>query len=508
MSESRRHFVPRAAILALLLAIAAPAAAQQAGAFTVVEAVRAAMTEPADLKLIEEQLARSQAGLLVAAAPFDTVYEWGVDRLRDVTPLTVGGDALTNVTTLRVGAARQLRNGLVIAPQIGVQQRNVSVDPLVPNRASLAVTVTQPLMRGRGPEVVTAGERAARYDVSATTLDLRHGVQASAFRALASYWNYVAASRNLIIVRDTEARARSLVDQIQALIAGGNRPASEIKQVQANLSDRVALRLSFEHNLIQARQALGLAMGIPTDAIAALPLPTDDFPPIPEALPALPEPALRASAFRLRSDLGASRDRTEQVRSLIVAARDALEPRLDLQVGVGYAGLGVGRSFGSLFTPFERSASGPNLNVSFVYDWSVRNAAARGTLAQQDAIHRQTQIQTAELQRTIASSVVVARDALGRNVERVRITREAAAIYRSAVEDEREKLQLGLGTIIDLVLTEDRLTRSMLDQVSAELSYALAVARLRYETGTLVTGELDPAGVTRDQLTTVPAIAQ
>jgi hypothetical protein len=86
----------------------------------------------------------------------------------------------------------------------------------------------------------------------------------------------------------------------------------------------------------------------------------------------------------------------------------------------------------------------------------------------------------------------------------VRLLREAAGLYGSAVEDERQKLQLGLSTIIDLVLIEDRLTRTLLDEVSAMLSYAEALARLRFETGTLISGDAPWFQATTDALMTVP----
>jgi outer membrane protein len=100
--------------------------------------------------------------------------------------------------------------------------------------------------------------------------------------------------------------------------------------------------------------------------------------------------------------------------------------------------------------------------------------------------------------------VVVAQNDLVRSAERAGLLREAAQLYGTAVEDERQKLQLGLSTIIDLVLIEDRLTRSLLEDISATLSYAAALARLRFETGTIVSGDAAGFRVTADALTTVP----
>ena len=116
---------------------------------------------------------------------------------------------------------------------------------------------------------------------------------------------------------------------------------------------------------------------------------------------------------------------------------------------------------------------------------------------------RQAQIRTQDLTRTIRSAVAVAYNDLRQSVEQVRNSREASSYYESAVEDERQKQQLGRSTVIDLLNTEDRLTRTRLDLLSAQQGYANALVSLRFQTGTLVQGDgLD--AVDLQHLTTVP----
>src|SRR5690606_30071302 len=132
--------------------------------------------------------------------------------------------------------------------------------------------------------------------------------------------------------------------------------------------------------------------------------------------------------------------------------------------------------------------SGPTARVGVSYVFSPANNTARGLLGRTEALQRQARIQIDDLARTVHSNILVAERALASSAARVRAVSEAAGVYRSAVEDEREKMQLGLSTIIDLVLIEDRLTRSLLDEIAARAAYAQALARLRFETGTLVIG--------------------
>jgi hypothetical protein len=54
------------------------------------------------------------------------------------------------------------------------------------------------------------------------------------------------------------------------------------------------------------------------------------------------------------------------------------------------------------------------------------------------------------------------------------------------VENERKKYELSAATLFDVLLAEDNLTGALLSGVEGRLGHALALARIRYETATLV----------------------
>ena len=501
----------RAAPAALVIVTLAGGAtvAGQSG-LSLVNAAQITLAEQPQIKLQREQLVSAGGGLQVASGQFDIRLRGTAARTRNTTPLRVQDQlpdvttTLTNQTNFTLGLDKPLRSGLILSPTIGVARQDLDVDPLATNRASVGIGVTQPLMRGRGTEVVTAGETAARYEVSATTRDLRYTAALSVYQTAVAYWNYVAAYRTLDIVQASEDRARALVGETQTLIAAGNRPAADIREVNGNLSERMALRISYEQALFEARQVLGLAMGLAADRAAALPSPVDDFPPLSDTLPTPGDPRMLDTAMASRADLDATRQRERETQVLIAPARDALRPQVDLQLNFGYSGLAEGAQFPGLFSSLANRVAGPNFLASVAVSQPKGNNAARGQLLQAEAAHRQIQIRLDDLSRSIRSNVMVAEDDLARSAERARLLHDTAALYRTAVEDERQKMQLGRSTIIELVLIEDRLTRNLLDEVSSMAAYASSLAQLRFQTGTLVTGDAPGFLVTADALTTVP----
>jgi outer membrane protein TolC len=61
------------------------------------------------------------------------------------------------------------------------------------------------------------------------------------------------------------------------------------------------------------------------------------------------------------------------------------------------------------------------------------------------------------------------------------------------VENEQTKSGLGAATVFDVIFAEDNLTSALLNVVAGRQGYAVALAQLRYETGTMVEdGEAGP----------------
>jgi outer membrane protein TolC len=508
--------LPAAGVFAFAILVVASAnlaaQASASGGLSLLDAARTALAEQPLIGLSREQVTIARGVLQSASGRFDVGFTSTVDRTRSTTPLRqqeIGtsptSTLLNNQTRVTFGLEKPLRSGLLISPFVEIARQDVNLDPTATNRASVGVALIQPLVRGRGVAIVTAHETAARYDVDASTRDLRHNASTAVLHTAVAYWNYVAAAHNLEIVVAAEARARRLVSEVQTLIGAGNRPAADLRQANGNLAERIAQRTSYEQALFEARQSLGLAMGIAADRITALPLPVDPFPAIASVLPETGDARLVALALERRADLDAVRQRTLSTQSLQTVARDGLRSQVDLNVHVGYAGLAEGGSFPGLFASLQERVAGPDIAATVSIARSHANNTARGQLAQADAAVRQTALRIDDLTRQIRSGVDVAGNDLARSAQRVRLLRDAASAYDAAVTDERDKLQIGLSTIIDLISIEDRLTRSLLDEVAARLGYATALARLRFETGTLIDGATPDFQVLADAFITVPS---
>ena len=150
---------------------------------------------------------------------------------------------------------------------------------------------------------------------------------------------------------------------------------------------------------------------------------------------------------------------------------------------------------------------GLNYGVTLNYQFPYQNNSAKGQLAQIEAALAQARISTADLERNIISQVEVVLTALQRSLEELQYSSEAVRVYQQVVADEKDKIRLGMGTVIDLITMADKLEGALLAEVSSQQNYANTLISLRYETGTLVSWGGDGSSLSLKNLTTIPDIS-
>ena len=479
-----------------------PGAAAQA-TIGLLDAVQSTLARHPLLEVQRQQVEISRALKQQRSADFDTLLRLTTTQSRTNTPLTeiernsgaasgVSADTFTvNDLDLTGTAHRLLRSGLTIGPTVVMNRATDNLQNTDGvNRARVSFDVNVPLLRGKGRDVVTAPETAAEIEVQASLYDLNQEIADLVLSTATSYWQYVASLRQLQIIAESEARGQEFVDAVTTLVQADKLPRSEINQAQANLAGRIAGRIAVEQQATEARSNLALAMGLTPEQLAQLPPPADDFP---DGLNQ-PPPSLSPERFRSLIGLALTRradylaaEKTREAADVIRrSVSDRLRPQLDLTISGGYSSLREGRRpYEFLVSPFERM-KGPNAVVGFRYAVTPANNLARGQVAEAEASYQQALLFRTERGRVIASGVVNALTAIFTGVNRLNRANEAVTAYQAALEGERDKLRLGVGSTIDILTIEGRLTEALLDFVSAQQAYAVSLVQLRYAGGLLV----------------------
>lgn len=468
------------------------------------EAVEILLRNDPNIALAETRVDFARGALLQASGAFDPVLGITSTKSDLETPTGVGSANETSTLTSDFDLGLQLRSGLLLTPQIELEQ-DASGSGAV-NRATVSFSFRQPLMRGRGRAITTTEERAAARESEASLLDLEHRIAERLQVMVEQYWTVRAAMYDLEVLRATEQSSRELLETTRRLIAADVTPAAEIVQLEADLVLREANRLAGEQALFRAQQDFGRELGLEAKEISNLPLPGDPFPTLEQhALP--PESTSRALIARAearRADLRAQRQRLEANEIRLRAAENALGPELDLVFTPSYSGLSTGSSAGELFGPLFSNVPGFSTTLGLSLSLPIFNRRAIGSHLQAESNVRQEALAVELTTKALGAEVSISFDAVRRNVEQlIRIT-EATGYFEKALQNEIKKLRGGSSTLIDVISQRDRLTSAQQREISSRLALARALLALRFQTGTLIDSGQDGRALRREQLTTLP----
>ena len=500
-----------------------PPAAPASPPVTILLAAASTMQLHPLLQAQQKQVEIARAVHQQRTGDFDTQMLWSADHTRSITPLTnpvrlsfeqAGSDIVNeslNLTTLTGSFSKLFRSGITIGPSLALTRSTGNIESVDgASRARVSLDLSVPLRRGRGKEVVTTLERSADIEAAATLFDFNQTAADLLLTTATSYWEFAAAVKRLEIAAGSEARAREYVDSVDLLIKADKLPRGEVYQVRANLAGRAADRIAVEQRLADSRYSLALAMGLDAAKVVEIPSPADSFPDgeaqaVPPSAPESIRPYIDL-ALGNRADYLAAEKRTQAADLVRTSARNGVLSQVDLLLSGGYAGLKEGRDAGAFLGSLYSRASGPDLLFGLRWSRPISNTVAEGQLAEAEASYQQAVLLASNKARDVAGAVSSSLTDVHHGILRLVKAREAVTLYQAALEGEKDKLRLAMGSLTDLLTVESRLTSALVDLVGAQEAYAVALARFRHATGTLVPAEGPVQPIDREVFFSLPAV--
>lgn len=349
-----------------------------------------------------------------------------------------------------------------------------AADAPYPRTTDLRLLLTQPLLRGAGPNATFFELTNARRALQGQERSLELARQRTAVEVAAAFYAVIAQRQLLEVARQSLERTEALQRSSAARLEVGLASKLDVfrAELQAAQARDAMVRSSsaLQTALERFRGLLAIPPGDPVEPQAAeLPATDDVFEPV-ELL------VERARVERL--ELAEARDLVHDARRSASLAKQDLLPQLDLNVGVTQ--LGFGSSFGTAW-----SAGDTQVNVFLSASYPVPQASRRATraVAELEVGSRERAVRQQELD--VEQQV---RQAL-RELEQVKAS---VALQRQAVEVAEQQRRLavlryerGLGSNFDVVDAESSLVTARSALVQLLTSYAVARLDLRRVTGTL-----------------------
>jgi len=464
-----------------------------------------------DIKIQKEKISQSEGTLQTASGQFDWIGYGSISKELDKTPLTMSQEQKAQAAAVlagttapeylreeteiySAGATKQLRSGVTITPSISAA--NYYDNNSLTREAAYSdysIEIVIPLMRGLGAAHTAADERAASSGLTATELISSYNIAGSIYTTAESYWNCLAAERNLNIIKDMEKRGRELFQLVELLIRGGELAPEMLYQAKAKLLLRQSNLAEAHLSLYESRQSLAVSMGLSTDELLTAPMAEGTFPAVipPDLLHRIDAKRFVREALARRADYATAKQniRTDEIR--LVKAENDMKPSLDLGITPGYGGLDESDNANRYHQTFYHQLTGPKVLVSLNLELPVANNAARGEVVRRKSVVREKELVTEKLSHSITSQVLVSLKTLESTINEYMRAKEARESYEKTVQSETRKLKEGETTLTALIDLEDRYYQSRISENSALNKYAVSLAKLRFVTGAILERDRD-----------------
>lgn len=478
-----------AATLPVPVATAASAEtpAQPAATLSLTDALKGAIRGNPDLRRERVAMDSAAATLMAAYGAFDVTLTGGLTAARRVLPRLTDADiggGFTESLTLDLGVARALETGGRLALTVqGVGSRTSSRFqcgglPAAMGMAcdvytsQVALSFTQPLLRGFGSEVATANIRrqTIQRDIALQNRLARASVVVR--DVVSAYWELAYASRDLAIRQSAVALAQEQRRVSEVMVEVGRLGKLEMAAVDRAIADRM--------QDVATAQQLMLVRALDLQRLLGRPVAADFAPPA-----ASDEPSPAALAIDPRAETTRALESSPQLRALrsgialseldVRTTEALLRPRLDFVGSVGAAGRRP-----DLAAALEQVAGfeAPVWSAGLTFEWPVQNRAARGNGLAARAAGDRARIDVEDLELAIRDSVVRFSSAARTAARRLELARAAVEHAQKSLEAERARFEVGRATNNDVLLRQQELKTAEVQVARASVDQALAEAAL------------------------------
>lgn len=429
-------------------------------------------------------------------------YGWAHNSTPQASSFTTGTSALVQrVVSTGVAVQDNLLPGTAF--NLGLTNSNANTNNLNaqfnPSTSSaLTLNVTQHLLQGFGPAMNARQISIAKNNREISDLTFKAQVITTVSAISDLYWDLVAYNENVRVQRDALAASQRLLEDDQKQVDVGTLAPIEVTRARAEIASGQQALTVAETQVLQQETILKNALsktGVVSREIASAHVILTDHLRVPGNDSLTPIQDLAATAVASRPEMAQFRILIQNQGIAIRGTRNELLPTLDV-VGLltnnGLAGQlnpqvagaspffigGYGTVLSQIFARnFPTYSIGLNLSLP------IHNRAAQADLINSELTLRQQQVGIQRLENQVR--VEVQNAVIG--VQQARAQYESATqqrmLQQETVDAERKKLDAGVSTSYNVILTERDLVTAESSEVAALTAYAKARVELDRATG-------------------------
>jgi outer membrane protein len=438
------------------------------------QAVDISLKNNLNMQLQREQVISSSEQIETALGEFDTIFSGDAAMGSSKSSAILSGKEVeADLTTISGELAKKFSTGTRVTLEAGNRREENEANAYLIDPAystSLGVTVTQPLLYGRGTEVQTAYVESAKQQFQAEEYLVESQAADLAAAVKGAYWELVYSWQDIEVQKLSLTLAAKLLEETRLQIEAGRLAKIEIFQPESEVARR-------EQQLITGERAIGVA----EDNLKILLNSTDWS----QAIKPLDKPGIRTvpvdlnhvmeSSLANRPDLLAAKSQIRGAEIIATRKKNQTLPRLGIY---GSAGIGAsGDEFGNAYSNIN-DENDQHWQLGLTFSMPLENRYAEGEYRQALSSIRKTKIQTEilrqEIRRKVRSSVRDVELAL----KAIEATRKTTLATAKRLEAEQTKFESGKSTTFDVLAAQESYARTLSDEHRAKVVYVQSLAEI------------------------------
>lgn len=379
--------------------------------------------------------------------------------------------------------------------------------------SNLTFEYIQPLLRGFGDLPTEHNLLLARKRNDIGRQEFERQIVDITQQVINAYWNLVAAREQLVVAQQSLDLAKELHERNRIQVQVGTLAPLELVQSEAAIAERDEGIIQASSNVGDAEDVLRRLLNLPDGPLWETPIrPTTD--PVVEHKPIDVEASIQ-TALAERPELRSQQLSVEQAEIDARFFRQAMKPRLDLDVTYGLSGTGgttlvrdpdtgevirtVAGGFGDAFSQVTGlDFDGWTAALNFSLPIQNRAARAQSAIADLDVSSSQTALE--DLRKQIITEVRQAARRVDTAAKQIDAAAASTKFQERNLEAERKRYENGMSTSFQITQIQDDLTQARSREVNAVIEYRNALAAYYRATGRL----LDEENITVEDQGDVP----
>lgn len=343
--------------------------------------------------------------------------------------------------------------------------------------SGLALTVSQPLLKGMGKEIQESNLNVAKNNLDISRLRLNDKAMQIISDTTKAYWDLLSAREELEVTELSLKLARNLLDEAKARIEAGLLAPVEIYKAEAEVAFREEALLRAKKFISDAEDRLRVTLNLKEWQKGILPV---DKPPEPSELPSM-ESALNTAISNRKELRQASIDKKNKGIIRRFYENQKL-PDLNIFGSTGLNGLNSSYS-----ETLDKLSSGRyySWQVGLSLNIPIENNAAKGNVLKARYDEQKADINLKAIEQKIITEVREAWRSLNLASESIAATKKTRIASGKRLDAEEGRLRVGMATMNDVLKFQEEYTRSLSSEKRAKIDYAKAIVELERVTGTL-----------------------